>query len=575
MANFDSNGNYNKTNWKTGDKITSNKLNKIEESLEIINNNDIERHKEADERLDALEEQKEVIEERFDALEEQKEVIEERFDELEDLVNQGKADMKAQVAEVEADLEGLHAKDDELSEQLAYIENTKVNYFITPEMFGAVGDGVTDDTQALQDMINFAKNNQHSVMKSQKLRTYLITEGLSLGAHQKFDFSGATIKAGCSMDYVIKVDTSNKNWGCMENLSIDCDGLAKQGILTEWTSMYRFKGIKITNPVEYGIYAKKGNAMYNHILLENLIEDNTPIGLCLNGTDSKVDSMHIKNFKIGILNNGGINFFSNVHAWIVIPKLIPGSIAFSIKGSAVLSNCYADTYYIAVRNDNEQLLTINGLHVFANPDFITKENLNDKEPYVFYLTQDINNNDAYANSIRKTRITGLSCDMSLSGFTNKAKFSNIDGQTFSEKINNYSITTSNNLSSTMFDNLPTSSSTSEFILKGDNYNINTNKLVKVGNSIVADLILSIKDKSLITPETQFTLATIPAGYYPSHTFYTIATFGTDGGGQCCMCPLQVLSSSSSGQRQLKITIPNIFDDNTNANRLRVHINYNL
>ena len=62
MSSFDSNGNYNKTNWKTGDKITADKLNKIEESLEIINNNDIERHKEADRRLDALEEQNEAIE---------------------------------------------------------------------------------------------------------------------------------------------------------------------------------------------------------------------------------------------------------------------------------------------------------------------------------------------------------------------------------------------------------------------------------------------------------------------------------------------------------------------------------
>ena len=211
MTSFDNNGKYIKTNWKNGDRITADKLNKIEESIEAVNDNDISRHVEADYRLDALE------------------------------------------------------------TDLASIENTKVNYFITPEMFGAVGDGVTDDTQALQDMINFAKNNKHSVMKSQKWRTYLITEGLSLGAYQKFDFSGATIKAGCSMDYVIKVDTSNKNWGCMENLSIDCDGLAKQGILTEWTSTYRFKGVKITNPVEYGIYAKKGNSIYNHILIENLI----------------------------------------------------------------------------------------------------------------------------------------------------------------------------------------------------------------------------------------------------------------------------------------------------------------
>lgn len=91
MSSFDSNGNYNKTNWKTGDKITADKLNKIEESLEIINNNDIERHKEADERLDALEEQKEAVDE--------------RLDELEDLV----ADNKSEV--------------EELSEQLAQKAN--------------------------------------------------------------------------------------------------------------------------------------------------------------------------------------------------------------------------------------------------------------------------------------------------------------------------------------------------------------------------------------------------------------------------------------------------------------------
>ena len=52
---FDSNGNYNKTNWKNGDIITADKLNKIEESLEIINNNDTSRYEETDTRLNVLE----------------------------------------------------------------------------------------------------------------------------------------------------------------------------------------------------------------------------------------------------------------------------------------------------------------------------------------------------------------------------------------------------------------------------------------------------------------------------------------------------------------------------------------
>lgn len=56
MANiFNDDGTYIKTEWKTGDTITADKLDKIESCLEAINNNDIDRHVEAYSRLDALE----------------------------------------------------------------------------------------------------------------------------------------------------------------------------------------------------------------------------------------------------------------------------------------------------------------------------------------------------------------------------------------------------------------------------------------------------------------------------------------------------------------------------------------
>ena len=163
MASFDENGKYIKTNWKAGDKITATKLNKIEESIEAVNDNDISRHVEADARLDALE-AKDVahdkeftnvrnliadnkaaaelgdyeINSRMTFLEnELNEGIEEVHNVAETVdgkiataqanmtaqVNQGKADMEAMVDEVEADLEGLHAKDDELSARLTDITN--------------------------------------------------------------------------------------------------------------------------------------------------------------------------------------------------------------------------------------------------------------------------------------------------------------------------------------------------------------------------------------------------------------------------------------------------------------------
>lgn len=142
MASFDENGKYIKTNWKAGDKITATKLNKIEESIEAVNDNDISRHVEADARLDALEAKdvahdKELtkikntiadnkaaaelgdydINSRMTFLEnELNEGIEEVHNVAETVdgkIAQGKADMEAMVAEV-AEVE------EELSEQLAH-----------------------------------------------------------------------------------------------------------------------------------------------------------------------------------------------------------------------------------------------------------------------------------------------------------------------------------------------------------------------------------------------------------------------------------------------------------------------
>ena len=52
---FNQDGTYNKTLWQNGDVITSAKMNKIEETLETINDNDISRHAEATTRMNGLE----------------------------------------------------------------------------------------------------------------------------------------------------------------------------------------------------------------------------------------------------------------------------------------------------------------------------------------------------------------------------------------------------------------------------------------------------------------------------------------------------------------------------------------
>lgn len=147
MASFDENGKYIKTNWKAGDKITATKLNKIEESIEAVNDNDISRHVETDARLDALEDKNVIhdveftnvrnliadnkaaaelgdyeINSRMQFLEQElNEGIEEVHNvasvvdgkiaqaqaDMARAVNQGKADMEAMVDEVESEMNEL------------------------------------------------------------------------------------------------------------------------------------------------------------------------------------------------------------------------------------------------------------------------------------------------------------------------------------------------------------------------------------------------------------------------------------------------------------------------------------
>lgn len=164
MASFDENGKYIKTDWKAGDKITATKLNKIEESIEAVNDNDISRHVEADARLDALEAKdvahdkeftniKNLIEDAKDAAELGDYEINSRMQFLEDDVEQAVNDMNNAVTtirnemnahtntintnvdnkisafetEFDAEVAGLKAVDAEIQNDVSEIQNDMMN----------------------------------------------------------------------------------------------------------------------------------------------------------------------------------------------------------------------------------------------------------------------------------------------------------------------------------------------------------------------------------------------------------------------------------------------------------------
>lgn len=318
MASFDENGKYIKTNWKAGDKITSTKLNKIEESIEAVNDNDISRHVEADTRLDALEAKdvahdKELtnikktiadnkaaaelgdydINSRMTFLENE---LNEGIEEVHNVastaqanmtaqVNQGKADMEAMVAEVEADLEGLHAKDEELSKQI-YSRAYKPQFIVSTYW------NETTDTNG-----NYMMYNEAKVLNDIDNWLYHKVDGITIIIHIGVNLSSNSLFIGADLDILMRyVDLAINN-----GLKIHAIKIHKQinqehidlipDFNTQYADQINIISDRFKNITDRIICFNEFNYIYNNVSNKNFVL-------------SLIDNLKIKGFKVGISTQG-------------------------------------------------------------------------------------------------------------------------------------------------------------------------------------------------------------------------------------------------------------------------------
>ena len=138
VPTFDIEGQYNKTDWMTGDRISEGKLNKIEDAIDKINQNEINDKNALNKQMTS----------NFNVLQNQ-------LDNL--ILESGNTDVEVEQARGEYSLlnQRLNAMDEideEFASQLARIENVIT---LNALDFGAKGDGKTDDTQAIKSMCEF------------------------------------------------------------------------------------------------------------------------------------------------------------------------------------------------------------------------------------------------------------------------------------------------------------------------------------------------------------------------------------------------------------------------------------
>lgn len=224
---------------------------------------------------------------------------------------------------------------------------TKHNlYEITPEQFGAVGNGRFDDTVALQDAIDYCISNGKQ-LKCQNGKTYCISNSLNLSNTSTclIDFNWATLKAIKTMDYMITFDGSanakNDVKTLLRNIIIDCNNKAG-GLNLIYSYKFTFENFMIKNCQTVAIWIQRGGAF--------ICQNGTIIGDCTpdsRGIYNQTSDCHFNEIVIvdmkKCIYNGGTNFYNKVHGWLT--SKVANSIFFThFAGFGSLTQCQCDTY---------------------------------------------------------------------------------------------------------------------------------------------------------------------------------------------------------------------------------------
>ena len=239
-------------------------------------------------------------------------------------------------------------------------------YFITPEDYGAVADGSTDCTAAIQQAID--ENPDSPIYFNTGV--YCISD--TIEAKKGFHFflaPNAEIKLTAAKNCMLydniadaQSDTSLRSYRTIiRGGIINANGNAQVAIGYNYCIGATFADIKIVNFTQTGIYCgynidgasdviSASNFHSNLYISKTAVPGDTSYGIRTDGADNFYNDITIVDCRYGMyLNKGGHKIY-NVHPWIHSGNFA-GSVAFYCKEINTFSNCTADAMQTAVKID--------------------------------------------------------------------------------------------------------------------------------------------------------------------------------------------------------------------------------
>ncbi len=251
--------------------------------------------------------------------------------------------------------------------------------YVTPEMYGAEGDGVTDDTAAFQNAVDACCSNG-SVLVLVPGKHYKLTATINITARMILDGSGAKVTSTAEWAfYVHSTNMWDGEFTVLRNMYLICvNGVKIKSIRTQLLNS-RIQNTGTAILVLVGSYESIIDSCY---LVS--FTGQTSLGIQCEASDIIFNNITGYGQKIFIKNVGTSSIFNNIHGW-PIDEDYEGSIFFyenSNAFSATLFNCHSDTYQYAIRS------TASMNHIQANIKSFICNWSNKAEGWLFYAESD-------------------------------------------------------------------------------------------------------------------------------------------------------------------------------------------
>lgn len=268
------------------------------------------------------------------------------------------------------------------AEFLPYISNS----YITPQMFGAKGDGVSDDTESIASCFAYARVQKSVIVFP--AGNYGISKPLSVNFDIKIIGENAFIIPLKEMTHFMGINTSEKtNSGYISGLGFSAGNAfsVSTGVKISYVANFRLHGLKIFNTTVGIDYIAGYELLVDSCLIRTSIPSTESIGIDVKTSDSHFSNTIIVNYHIGIYDRNGGNFYDKIHAWIANSDIVKGSIYFRANGSAYLSQCFNDTYETAIYINGQMNVIVSGFRNFYNSEYINSDVIDDV-PVLFYIS---------------------------------------------------------------------------------------------------------------------------------------------------------------------------------------------